>query len=58
MSQVPHNGAPEGAGKDTESFASHPYAVSDPPPEYSTAGGPNFTELFTVSNSRSAPQVS
>ncbi len=49
------NGAPYTASGDTESFSRHPYAPADSPPSYYdvTAGAPNFTELFTVSNSRS-----
>lgn len=51
-------GAPVTAGKETESFTPHPYAPSSNLSlEMSTTnGGPNFTELFTVSNTRSTPQ--
>lgn len=46
----PHTGAPTTADRASESFAPHSYAPTNP--EYVTAGGPNFTELFTVSNTQ------
>ena len=48
-----NGGVPLSAGKDTESFASHPYAPSQP--ETQINGAPNFSELFTVSNTRTQP---
>ena len=54
MRGAPHTGAPMGSSPDTESFPTNNYAPSDQPPSYYAAtGAPNFTELFTVSNTRS-----
>jgi len=44
-------GVPLSTSKDTESFGTHPYAPSAP--ETQMNGAPNFSELFTVTNTHS-----
>ncbi|CAD5117960.1 DgyrCDS6699 [Dimorphilus gyrociliatus] len=50
MHNAPHEagGIPTTAGADTDSFPTHSYAPSAA--DYAPTGGPNFSELFTVSN--------
>ena len=50
LNAPPPNGGDDYAMTDNCNFPHHTYAADGPPPEYNI--GPNFSDVFTVSNTR------